>query len=510
MLTGRFEEAAAVCDSILAQNPDDVDALNTRGVVLSKLRLYPQALESYDAALTRAPDRVDIRVNRATSLLDLDRLDEALADFDDAVDRDPANVAALINRGNAFVRGKRFEEALASYDSALGINPNEASALTDRGVALAEMGRFDEALSCHEKALLIGPHVVAAHVNRGNAFLKLARLEEALASYDEALRLDPEQIEANFNSALTRLCLGDFRRGWKQYEYRWRKKHFEKQWRRYSQPVWRGERHLKGKRILLVHEQGLGDTLQFVRYAPLVADLGATVLLGVQPALKILLAQLPGIAQVIADGESLPDFDLFCPLLSLPLAFDTELATIPANVPYLWPYEERLAKWRDRLPKNGRLRIGICWAGSADHLNDRNRSLPIDRLASLFSVAGVEFVSLQKEVSAAASTILEAHGVLQVGREFEDFADTAAVVSLLDLVISVDTSVAHLAGAMGKATALLVPFSPDWRWFLHRTDSPWYPTMRLFRQLATGDWDTPLARLQQELVDVSRRPLKRR
>jgi ADP-heptose:LPS heptosyltransferase len=208
---------------------------------------------------------------------------------------------------------------------------------------------------------------------------------------------------------------------------------------------------------------------------------------------------------VIARGETPPPFDCHCPLLSLPLAFGTELATIPANIPYLRPHAERVAQWRPRLPDNGRLRVGICWAGSKDHLNDRNRSMPLDRFATLLSVPNLDFICIQKEVGAADAAVLDQHGVLQLGREFDDFADTAAVVATLDLLVSVDTSVAHLAGAMGKPVALLVPFSPDFRWLLYRTDSPWYPSMRLFRQTAIGDWSGPLEKLRAELEAVAQR-----
>jgi ADP-heptose:LPS heptosyltransferase len=270
--------------------------------------------------------------------------------------------------------------------------------------------------------------------------------------------------------------------------------------------MWRGETDLQGKTVFLRAEQGLGDTLQFVRYAPLIAKLGAKVILGVQKPLRALAATVPGISLVCSDNDPLPAFDFYCPLLSLPLAFGTELATIPANIPYLWPLQERLAQWRDRMPANGRLRIGVCWAGSTLHANDRNRSIPLSRLATLLSVPNLDFISVQKEVSEADAAILNEHGVLQLGCDFTDFADTAAVVAMLDLVVGVDTSVVHLAGAMGKAVALLVPFSPDWRWLLDRTDSPWYPSMRIFRQATLGDWKGPVNRLQQELADVARRP----
>jgi hypothetical protein len=368
------------------------------------------------------------------------------------------------------------------------------------------MDRFEEALACHEHALQIEPELVGAHVNRANTLVGLSRMEEALGSYANAIALEPENAEAHFNAAITRLCLGDFREGWKQYEYRWKKKDVASQWRDFAQRTWRGEKDLHGKTVLLLAEQGLGDTIQFMRYAPFVAALGAKVILGVQRPLAALAMFLPGVSAVLADGEALPAFDLQCPLLSLPLGFATDLATVPANIPYLQPHPARLEKWRERLPDNGRLRVGICWAGNSAHLNDRNRSIPLECFATLLSVPGIDFVSVQKEVNEVQAAVLQKHRVLQLGRDFEDFSDTAAVVAMLDVLVSVDTSVAHVAGAMGKAVALLVPFSPDWRWLLDRTDSPWYPTMRLFRQTAIGDWDGPLQQLCQELAEVARRP----
>jgi ADP-heptose:LPS heptosyltransferase len=242
----------------------------------------------------------------------------------------------------------------------------------------------------------------------------------------------------------------------------------------------------------------------------MVAALGAKVVLGVHQALRTLAVTVPNVSAVRSEGEVLPDFDLYCPLLSLPLAFGTELATVPARIPYLWPLQERVVQWRKRLPDNGRLRIGVCWAGSSVHLNDRNRSMPLERFAKLFSVPNLDFISVQKEVSETQAAILREHGVMEIGREFADFADTAAVVAMLDLLVTVDTSVAHLAGAMGKAVALLVAFSPDFRWLLDRTDSPWYPSMRLFRQTTIGDWDGPVERVRQELIEVARRPKRSR
>jgi tetratricopeptide (TPR) repeat protein len=501
----RFEEALAPCDRLLAKDPADADALNTRGVVLGKLGRHAEALASYDAALAAAPDRVDVHVNRGATLLDLDRIDDALSSFDRALTRDPGHLGAMVSRGNAFRKDKRYAEALVSYDEVLAIKPDQTDVLNNRGVALAEIDRIDEALACYEKVLRVEPNGVAAHVNRGNAFLKSVRMEEALASYGRALALEPDNVDANFNAALTRLCMGDYHDGWKQYEYRWKRKDLAAQRGDFSQPAWDGQQDLTGKTVLLHAEQGLGDTLQFVRYAPLVAARGAKVLLAVQPPLKMLMCSVPGVSAIFADGDVLPDFDLHCALLSLPLAFGTKLETIPATIPYVCPYPERIDAWRPRLPQHGRRRIGLCWAGNPVHSNDRNRSMQLEYLRRVLSVPGLDFVSVQKAVSDADAAILREHGVAQLGQEFADFSDTAAVIAMLDLIIAVDTSVAHLAGAMGKAVALLIPYSPDWRWLRDRTDSPWYPSMRIFRQKVIGDWSDPVERVRCELEEVARR-----
>ena len=473
---GSFEAALKPCDEVLAGNPAHIEALNTRGVVLAKLRRFEEALASYDAALAVAPDRVDIQINRGTTLLELDRFDEALASFDGALAADPTNLAALINRGNACVKDKRFAEALGSYDRALAIDPDHAAAITDRGVALAELDRFDEALAAHEAGAAHRAECLrrprqsrqcaaetgadgrsAGMLQRGAQ----ARAGECRSQFQRRdLQADHGRLPRRLEAIRIPLAEKTFRRAKAQLS---------------AAAVARARRILPGKTIFLIAEQGLGDTLNFVRYVPLVAARGARVILGVQHPLKSIAPTVPGVSQVFSDGETLPDFDCYCPLLSLPMAFDTELETIPVNIPYIRPYEERLAKWRGRLPNNGRLRVGICWAGSTMHLNDRNRSMPLERFAALFAVPGLDFISVQKEVSAAQAAILREHGVIQLGQEFKDFADTAAVVAMLDLLVTVDTSVAHLAGAMGKAVAMLVPFCPDFRWLLDRTDSPWYP-----------------------------------
>jgi tetratricopeptide (TPR) repeat protein len=416
----------------------------------------------------------------------------------DVAVRDP-DIAALQNRAASLKRQRRYEDALIAYEAVLALDGGNLHALNECGGLHVWLGRPAAAVACYDRALAIAPRTLVLQINKGTAQVALNRLAEGLASFEAALAIDPESAEAHYDASLVRLRLGDFRNGWREYEWRWRKGAGRPD---IGAPLWLGEESLLNKTILLLAEQGFGDTINFMRYAPLVAARGATVILGVQSQLKAIAATVPGVALALGAGEPVPSVDFYCPLLSLPHAFKTELATVPANIPYVRPDSERLAKWRDRLAANGRLRVGICWAGSNIHLNDRNRSIPLERFATIL-VSGIDFISLQRDVAPPEAAILSAHGVRQIGQEFSDFADTAAVVSMLDLVISVDTSVAHLAGAMAKATAVLIPFAPDFRWLLDRTDSPWYPTLRLFRQAAIGDWSGPLDRLHHELAAVA-------
>ena len=501
---GRDNEALASYERALSLDPGLIEAYWNSGNAFVALNRYDEAIASYDIALLLAPQSTAIRVKRASTAMQLDRLDEALRTAASALAGDPHDIAALNIRGRILARLHRYEEAIESYDAALQAAPEDAETLSNRGAALAELGRFDDAFASYQAALRIDPEFVPAYLKQGNTCVTLNRMSEALANYEAALARDPQHADAQFNEALARLCVGDFRTGWAKYERRWRHPKFAARRVSFPRPIWRGETAIAGKTILLCAEQGMGDAIQFARYAPMVAALGAKVLLGVYRPLVGLLASVPGVSAVIADGETLPDFDLYCMLLSLPLAFRTELATIPSQVPYIRPDQALIEEWRPRVPNNGRLRVGVCWAGSTAHVADRRRSIPLDQFATLLAVPGIDFVSLQKDVDVPQAVVLRNLGVTQLGDDFRDFADTAAVVALLDLVITVDTSVAHLAGAMGKAVGMLVAFSPDWRWMLDRTDTPWYPTMRLFRQSAIGDWRGPLARLRAELMGVAR------
>ena len=438
-----------------------------RGLSLYISRRFDEALAAYEAGLQVAPHDVNLRNGRGVALLELRRPAEARDEFVRALANDPDCLDALGNLGNALLKLNRPDEALAAYDRALKIVPNNAQLLTNRAVALRRLDR---------------PH-------------------EALMSAARALAEKPDFAQARFVASVARLTLGDFAAGWRGYEARWSVGALALQRRNFTAPQWRGAEPLAGKTILLHAEQGSGDSIQFVRYAPLVAARGAIVVLEVQRELTRLCASLPGIAQVIARGDELPPFDCHCPLLSLPLAFATDAATIPADVPYLAPPVPEAATWRGRLPY-GRPLIGLCWSGARMHDNDLNRSMALETLVPLLDVPDVQFVSLQRDVREADAPLLaQRTGVVSIGQQFADFADTAAAIAALDLVISVDTAVAHLAGALGKPLFLLLPFAADFRWLRERSDSPWYPTARLFRQPRFGDWASTVEAVRDELLN---------
>jgi tetratricopeptide (TPR) repeat protein len=493
----RFEEALASYDRALTARPVFAEAPYSRGNVLHELKRFEEALASYDRALTVRPDYAQALSNRGVTLHKLKRFEEALASYDRALTVRPNYADALYNRGNVLHELKRFEEALASYDRALTVRPDFSEALYNRGNVLRELKRFEEALASYDQALAVRPDHAEALYNRGNILRELKRFEGALASYDKAIAIKPDFADAHYSEGLFRLLIGDFNRGWQKNEWRWKTAQLRK--REFVQPLWIGSEEITGKTILLHAEQGFGDTIHFCRYVPLVADRGARVILEVQRPLHALLSSLSGPAQIVSTGGLLPDFDLHCPLLSLPLAFGTQLETIPSATPYLRVPSQAVEKWKDRLGAKTRPRIGLAWSGGSIHKNDRNRSIGLSALLPLLSF-NASYVSLQRDVRASdASVLRQRSDIIHFGDELKDFSDTGALISNMDLIISVDTSVAHLAGAMAKPVWILLPFIPDWRWLLDRDDSPWYPTVRLFRQDDTRTWDKVIARVHAAL-----------
>ena len=500
---GHLEKAERLCVAILDHRPDDFDALQLLGLLNLQRRRPAEALRFLSKALQVNSASADAMSNLGLALHALARFDEAVDLYRGALLVVPGHPEILYNLANACLELGRVDDALAHYDEALSKCPSHVGALVNRGNALLRLNRPVQAIASYDQALSSSPGHSQILTNRGHALRRLDRPDDALADFNAALARRAEFPEARFEAAMTHLTLGEFGVGWKEYEWRWKTASFADRRRQFRAHLWLGDRPVAGKTILLHAEQGFGDTLQFIRYAPLLAERGAKVICEVQRELHPLLSRFENV-EVIARGEPLPAFDMHCPLLSLPLAFGTRLETIPATIPYLAAPEERFARWRDRLPGR-RPRAGFVWSGSAAHKNDVNRSIPLTRLAALFSDAPVSAISLQNELrDADRETLRDLPNLVHFGSELRDFADTAAVISLLDVVISVDTAVAHLAGALGKPVLILLPYAADFRWMRERCDSPWYPTAKLLRQPAFGDWDSVIARLQDELACFDR------
>ena len=496
--SGKAGEAQRLIAAALKVAPQSADAHANMGLVLGALKRPTDALASFDRALALDPGHLEASANRGNVLLDLARNDEALACFDQVLTREPRHLPSRVNRGNALLALGRAEEAIPEYDAALALSPSDLRALLNRASALQRLGRNADALAGFDRVLALVPAYPEALNGRGLALQALGRHEDALESYAKAVTLNKDYVEAHFNEALALLTLGNYPRGFAEYEWRLRRPGLTR--RSFGKPLWLGEYPLGRKTILLHAEQGLGDTIMLVRYAILLARGGANVVLETQGELKDLLTQLDGIT-VVVRGDPLPAYDVHCPLGSLPLAFRTEPTTVPAEIPYLSASEAHLARWQPRLAALAGKRVGLAWAGNPTHANDRNRSVALARFAPLLSTPGVTFVGLQRDIADHEGDVARVGmNLVSFGPDFGDFSDTSAVVSSCDLVISVDTAVAHLAAAMGRPTFVLVPFWPDWRWTLSGERSPWYPQVRLFRQARDGDWDSVIARVAAEMT----------
>ncbi len=486
---GRLQQAEAAYRQILTIDPAHTDAQYALGAALHGLGRPAEAATSYQEALRLRPNYPEAHNNLGIALNDLGRSAEAVASYREALRLRPNYPEAHNNLGSVLYVLGQSAEAVASYRDALRLRPNIPDVHNNLGAALNDLGRPVEAEASSREALRLQPNFPEAQYNLGIALSDLGRLAEAEASYREALRLRPNFPEAHHNLGHALLLAGRFDEGWKEYEWRWKTKRLSSSARDFSAPLWRGE--AIGDRTILLHaEHGLGDTLQFCRYIPFMV---CRIILEVQAPLVRLLSRLPGVMQIVARGDELPPFDLHCPLLSLPHAFGTTLDTIPAGMPYLSADPALAANWQERLLGLDGLRIGLVWAGGRRFKDDHRRSIALKTLAPLGDVSGVSFVSLQKD-EAAAQAADPPHGMMlhDFTTDLHDFEDTAALVVNLDLVISVDTAVAHLAGALGKPVWLLNRCDTDWRWLLNRDDSPWYPTLRQFRQSRPGDWNSAI------------------
>lgn len=524
--------AVELIDHALAVNAGHADAHANRGHALRKLGKFESALVSYDRAIELRPQHAETHLNRGLALKELGKFALAIGSYDQAIALNPGFMAAYANRGVALAALNRHESAIESYDLAIGLEPRIAYTHLHRGISLHALGRWQDAADSYRQAIALEPANADAHHNLGISLIQLRQHEAAIASLDKAIALKPGFADAWVNRALAyhelrqreaalenyhqaialrpgfriahrnlshlHLLYGAYEKGWEEFEWRSRGDDGEPMKNRFIQPQWLGQESLAGKTILLHSEQGLGDTIQFCRYAKLVAELGASVILEVQRPLARLLAGLDGVSMLVTKDSVLPPFDFHCPLMSLPFAFRTRLDTIPAPNGYLKADAGKIEEWRSRLGNRSKPRIGLVWSGNPVQKNNHNRSVPLATFLGLLD-SRFEYVCLQKEPKAADQEILAVHPEIR-RFELDDLADTAALCELLDIVISVDTSVAHLAGALGRPVWIPLGFNADWRYLLDRADCPWYASARLYREDRLKGWPEVVANIRADLI----------
>jgi Flp pilus assembly protein TadD len=478
--------------------PTDLDA----GIVAHTAGRSGEARRLYERALALEPGncRTIFLLGRLNA--DDKQTGQAIALFERCIRLQPALSIAHNALGNAWMELGNAQLAAAAYRRATECPEPCVEAFCNLGSICRGQGKVDEAILLYRRALAIKPDFAQAWCNLGVAFKEQNRLDDAAGAFRQALTIKPDMADAHYNESHLLLLRGDFRGGWQKHEYRWTSVQRASR-RQFAQPLWLGEAGLEGKTILIHAEQGFGDTLQFLRYIPLLEERGAKIILEVQPALKDLVSTNSTVPGLFARGEALPSFDFHCPLLSLPLAFSTGLDSIPNRNPYLFCPESHRPKWREILSTTARPRVGFVWFGNRQHKNDFNRSISPAAVAQFLADAPVALHCLQVGIRDPADAALAASPKM-IGHtgQIRDFSDPAAYIDQLDLVISVDTSVAHLAGGLGKPLWVLLPFAPDWRWLLDRDDSPWYPTARLFRQPAPRDWDAVLRKVRIALENL--------
>ncbi|HYV39537.1 MAG TPA: tetratricopeptide repeat-containing glycosyltransferase family protein [Gemmataceae bacterium] len=510
---GAYAQAEQLYSQVLQMDPGHADAHHLLGVLAYQTGRFDQAIASIHKALALTPTAAHYHSNLGLAYRALRQFDQAVVCFREALTCDPQYADAHNGLGDVLRTQGRLDEAVRHCQRALQISPDFADAHNNLGNALFLQGKADQAIVCYQEALRRRPNFALAHTNLGNAYRSRGRYDDALACVETALRIEPELPLARWNRSVLWLLRGDFERGWPEYEWRWT--HYAHARRQFAQPRWDGS-PLHGRTILLYAEQGLGDSFHFIRYVPLVRERGGKVIMECPRPLRNVLAGCAGIDQLVATGAELPSFDVQAALLSLPSIFRTTMATIPRTVPYLQANPELVDQWRRDLaiilplPASGRgiggegiFKIGITWQTDPSH-QEHTRAMPLTQFAGLGRIPGVKLISLQKGPGTEQLADLGgAFEVMDLGARLDEkagaFMDTAAIMKNLDLVISCDTAIPHLAGALGVPVWIALPFVPEWRWLLHREDSPWYPTMRLFRQTQLGRWDDVFERMAAEL-----------
>jgi len=498
---GELDRSMAFYQQAISIHPGHATAHNNLGNVLQALERPDEAVRCYQQAISIQPDYAVAYNNMGNVLRKQENLEAALTCYVKALTLKPDYLDAAIQYSDALREAGRLDAAVQMFEQVVNVVPDNAEVHRNFGDALRRLGNLEAAAEHCRKAIALMPTDADAHVNLGNALYDAGIVSEAISCYKQAIALRPDHVLSKMNLAITQLKSGDFLSGWKNYEWRWNQKLAKGQKREFVQPLWLGE-PIQGQRILLYGEQGLGDCIQFLRYLPMVHAAGGRIILEVPYRLKRLVAQLAGIEESVAFGDFLPSFDWQCPLVSLPLVFATDSDSIPATVPYLGVpsnacQEAQSYPW----PSKG-LRVGLAWAGNPKNQNDRFRSIPFANFQALFGIQGIHLFSLQLG-EALEQLVRSGASVTDLAPLTADMADTAAFIANLDLVITVDTSIAHLAGALGKPVWILLPCNADWRWLTEREDSPWYPTARLFRQSELGDWKGVMERVASSLISLS-------
>jgi len=497
---GQCELADYILLKILESSPDHFDSLLLRGIINVKKNTFI-ALELVTKATNVNPNNPYGHYNLGIIFEEQKLFDKALDSYECTVRLRPDFADAWLNLGNVLHALMNLDDAVRSYDFAIRIKPDFALAYYNRGVVLKELNRFEEAKDSYDNAIRLRPDFADAYCNRAVVLEELNRFQEAVENYDIAIRIKPDFATAKFNKSINLLLNGNLKEGFGLYESRWEKRDPVTK-RKFDQPLWLGKENIEGKTILIHSEQGLGDSIQFSRYLELMHKYEAKVLFEVPKPLYGLFKNSKAPYELLQKNDPLPYFDYHCPLLSLPLIFKTELSNIPGITPYFFSNPEKNNYWAFQLGKKTKPRIGIVWSGDVKNKKDQFRSMKLDELVSRLPV-NFEYISLQKEVGEHDVANLKKYNIKHFGDQLHDFTDTASLIECMDLVISVDTSVAHLSASLGKETWILISFIPDFRWFLGRDDSPWYRSVSLYRQKNDRQWAPVLERMSTNLLNTN-------